>query len=237
MPVESAAGGNASNAEAAAGPDIGTAFPGEYTSDIADGVTSMAVLLESKVASLKETLVGVVGGLGRQRGGTARLERTWPRVAGETAAMRPCRLGRPRRRRRRAGRPPQGSAFGSGTREPSAVGNRPSSGTVTTRTRTTPTARTTDDDDDDDGDDNEGTAEGARSPLAKAAAATPGHAVLADGRGAHRRRARRAAAQRTLSDLVGATRPVARERGLRRWTRTDNSDGDDGAPREPRPRR
>ena len=87
MPVESAAA--AAAAAAAAGPNIGTAFPGEYRSDIADGVTSMAEL-ESKIASLKETLVRVASvNADASPEQVERLEQDMAALERGAAAMRP----------------------------------------------------------------------------------------------------------------------------------------------------
>ena len=234
MPVESAAA--AAAAAAAAGPDIGTAFPGEYTSDIADGVTSMAEL-ESKIASLKETLVRVASvNADASPEQVARLEQDMAALERGAAAMRPApgSVGggggggggaKPGHRR--------GSSFGSGTRA------RP------------PRARPViwdghdkdeddadreddgDDDDDDGGDDNEGTAEGALSPLAKAAAATRRPRGADGGRGAHRAAALAAQQQQRTS---GFQRVPSRVSEGSEMDADHNSDGDDGAsPRAPSP--
>ena len=215
MPVESAAA--AAAAAAAAGPNIGTAFPGEYRSDIADGVTSMAEL-ESKIASLKETLVRVASvNADASPEQVERLEQDMAALERGAAAMRPAAgsVGggggggaKPGHRR--------GSSFGSGTRA------RP------------PRARPViwdgddkdeddadreddgDDDEDDDGDDNEETAEGALSPLAKAAAATRRPRGADGGRGAHRAAAFAAQQQQRMAVSPASRRTRAR---VRRWTR------------------
>ena len=233
MPVESAAA--AAAAAAAAGPDIGTAFPGEYTSDIADGVTSMAEL-ESKIASLKETLVRVASvNADASPEQVARLEQDMAALERGAAAMRPApgSVGggggggggaKPGHRR--------GSSFGSGTRArpPRA---RPVIWDGHDKDEDDADREDDGDDDDDDGDDNEGTAEGALSPLAKAAAATRRPRGADGGRGAHRAAALAAQQQQRTS---GFQRVPSRVSEGSEMDADHNSDGDDGAsPRAPSP--
>jgi len=232
MPVESAAA--AAAAAAAAGPNIGTAFPGEYRSDIADGVTSMAEL-ESKIASLKETLVRVASvNADASPEQVDRLEQDMAALERGAAAMRPAAgsVGgggggaKPGHRR--------GSSFGSGTRArpPRA---RPVIWDGDDKDEDDADREDDGDDDDDDGDDNEETAEGALSPLAKAAAATRRPRGADGGRGAHRAAALAAQQQQRMAGFPRV--PSHPSEGSEMDAEMNNSDGDNGniSPRAPSP--